>query len=148
MEATIAITILDSRSNAIFQDFIFLIYISDSCSIESNLTYGIGSRQNYLRFHARASQLLFYVYMQKNLLFIWTSVSSQLNYLPNNLYYSLRRSPSSICSFPEHSLLILNASYDFWACLLFLNEATFDTLKFIPRDDIRPCSQVCSLEWI
>ena len=46
------------------------------CRIESNLKYGIGGGQNHLTFYFRSSQLLFYAYMRKNLLFILTPNSS------------------------------------------------------------------------
>ena len=50
-----------------FQAFIFFIYASYPCGEESNLIYGIESRQIYLRFHARPSQLMFGVYRKKEL---------------------------------------------------------------------------------
>lgn len=46
------------------------------CRIESNLKYGIGGGQKHLTFYFRSSQLLFYVCMRKNLLFILTPNAS------------------------------------------------------------------------
>lgn len=96
----------DSGLNSHFSGPSFSLFMIP-CRIESNLKYGIGGGQKHLTFYFRSSQLLFYVCMKKNLLFILTPNSSWPNYLIICIVIKAV-SKKRDCLFPEHRLSNFN----------------------------------------